>query len=124
MQNAHLAKSAAFQTEVEAHVDADHHNQFQAAGHQPLGKGEVEVVKGKIMLAQAITHMDLLQVIEDGLRPIRVSLVSIEGRTRRFEDGPGLPVHHTNSALHLRAQLHTLLYHSPLMLLLWRHFHL
>nr|CAB3446207.1 unnamed protein product [Digitaria exilis] len=43
-----------FQPEVEAHVDADHHSQFKAAGHWPHGEGE-EAVKGQTVLAQAAT---------------------------------------------------------------------
>jgi hypothetical protein len=85
-----------FLAEVEAHVDADHHSQFQAAGHQPPGEGES--VKGQTLLAQAITRTDLLQVVEDGLRPIRDSLASMVCRVGRFENGTGLPVQHTNSS--------------------------
>jgi hypothetical protein len=85
-----------FQPEVEAHVDADHHRQVKAAGHEPRGEGEA--VKEQTVLAQAITHTDLLQVVEDGLRPIRDSIASMEGRIGRVMGGPALPVQHTTPA--------------------------
>ncbi|RCV19281.1 hypothetical protein SETIT_3G371800v2 [Setaria italica] len=72
-----------FQPEVEAHVDADHHRQFKAAGHRPQGEGEA--VKEQTVLAQAITRTDLLQVVDDRLRPIRDSLTSMEGRIGRIK---------------------------------------
>jgi hypothetical protein len=77
-------------------VDADHHCQFKAAGHQPQGEGGA--VKEQTVLAHAITRTDLLQVVEDGLRPIRNSLASMEGRIGRVKRGPSLPVQHTTPA--------------------------
>lgn len=47
------------------------------------------------MLAQPITRTDLLQVFEDGLRPIRDSLASMEGRIDRVQGRGALPVQHT-----------------------------
>uniref|UniRef100_K3ZFB5 Uncharacterized protein n=1 Tax=Setaria italica TaxID=4555 RepID=K3ZFB5_SETIT len=85
-----------FQPEVEAHVDADHHRQFKAAGHRPQGEGEA--VKEQTVLAQAITRTDLLQVVDDRLRPIRDSLTSMEGRIGRIKGGHALPVQHTTPA--------------------------
>ncbi|KAJ1266080.1 hypothetical protein BS78_08G123600 [Paspalum vaginatum] len=91
---------SAFQPEVPAaghdargEVVGGHH-QFEAAGHQP----QAEAVQGQALLAQPLTHTDLLQVVEDGLRPIRVSLVSMEGRIGRVEGGTTLPLRHTNSS--------------------------
>ena len=58
------------QPEIVVDVDADNYHQFDAAGHQPQG----EAVHGQD--EQTITQTDL-QVVEDGLRPIRHSLADV-----------------------------------------------
>ncbi|PAN21620.1 hypothetical protein PAHAL_3G480400 [Panicum hallii] len=68
--------------------------EVEAAGHQPQGVA----VPGQAVLPQAMTRIDLLQVVEDGLRPIRDSLASMEGTFSRVEGGPTLPVQHTNNS--------------------------
>ncbi|WVZ91021.1 hypothetical protein U9M48_037254 [Paspalum notatum var. saurae] len=92
---------SAFQPEVPAAGhDAcgevvDGHHQFEAARHQP----QAEAVQGQQTVpAQPITRTDLLQVVEDGLRPIRVSLTNMEGRICRVEGGATPPLQHTNSS--------------------------
>ncbi|CAL4891320.1 unnamed protein product [Urochloa decumbens] len=70
---------SAFQEEVEAHVEADDHRPFKAAGHQP----QEEAVQEQGVLAQDSTHIDLFQVVEDMIRPRRDSLATMEGRTGR-----------------------------------------
>ncbi|CAN6338768.1 unnamed protein product [Urochloa humidicola] len=85
---------SAFQPEVEAHVEAGDHSPVKAAGHQP----QEEAVQGQTVLAQDSTRTDLLQVVEDRLRPIRDSLATMEGRIDRVAGGPVLPAQHTNSS--------------------------
>uniref|UniRef100_A0A0A9FEY3 Uncharacterized protein n=1 Tax=Arundo donax TaxID=35708 RepID=A0A0A9FEY3_ARUDO len=72
----------------------DHHRQFEAVGRQP----QVEAARGQTALVQPITHTDLFQVVEDGLRPIRDTLASMEGRIGRVEDGVTIPEQHINSS--------------------------
>jgi hypothetical protein len=63
--------------------------------------GEIELLildrnRTKDLLLYA--HTDLLPVIEDGLRPTRDSLASMEGRIDRVKGGPALPMQHTTPA--------------------------
>lgn len=91
---------SAVQSEVaaaghEAHIEeVDNHHQSEAAGHQC----QVESVQRQPVLVQPITHTDLLQVVENGLRPIRDTLDSMEGRIGRVEEGTSVPAQHISSS--------------------------
>ncbi|KAL6847283.1 hypothetical protein ACP4OV_023136 [Aristida adscensionis] len=90
----------------EAHAKVvDHHCQFESAGHQP----QVQAIQ-RHTTVEPITRTDLIQVVEDGLRPLRDKLASMEERIGTSDDMIGRIETTTSAALSVQAQ--TVIHHE------------